>query len=198
MAIPESFEIKNKIFLSEDDLNGPIVKLKPNSEELFAIADSGSPMSFLNEKTAGRLQQNDKSALFKCILPDNLARNLACYNGGTKNPKGTLIITIESGAWKTQPAPFIIIDDQKANIIGRNILPQIGVKLIQEKHKQNVLSIREQEESVPVINQFSTTVYTYWQITNPMMKTQLNQDFMPIEQKDDVSRYTYRKESKGN
>ena len=87
MAIPESFEIKNTIFLSEDDLNGPIVKLKTNSEELFAIADSGSPMSFLNEKTARRLQQNNKSALFKCILPDNTARNLACYNGGTKNPK---------------------------------------------------------------------------------------------------------------
>ena len=49
MAIAESFDYKKNI-VSEDDLNGHIVKLKTNSEELFAIADSGSPMSFLNEK----------------------------------------------------------------------------------------------------------------------------------------------------
>ena len=118
MAIAESFEIKNTFFLSEDDLNGPIAKLKSNSAELFAIADSGSPITFLNEKTARCLQQNNKSALFKCNPPDNTARNLACYNGETKNPKGTLIITIESGGWKIQSAPFIIVDDQKAKIIG--------------------------------------------------------------------------------
>ena len=50
MAIAESFELKNTTTLSEDDLNGHIVKLETNTEELFAIADSGSPMSFLNEK----------------------------------------------------------------------------------------------------------------------------------------------------
>ena len=143
MVIAESFEIKNTIILSEEDLNGHIVKLKTNSGELFAIANSGSPMSFLNKKTARRIQQNDKSALFKCIPPDDTNRNLACYNGETINPKGRLIITIESGGWRFQSAPFIIVDDQKANIIGRNLLPQIGVKLIQEKRKQNVLSVQE-------------------------------------------------------
>ena len=110
MAMAESFEIKKKTnILSEDDLNGHIVKLKTNSEDLFAIADSGSPMSFLNEKTVRRLQQNDKSALLKCIPRDDLARNLACYNGETINPKGRLIITIESGGWKIRSAPFIIV-----------------------------------------------------------------------------------------
>ena len=44
MAITESFEIKNTRTLAEEDLNGHIVKLKTNSEHLFAIADSGSPM----------------------------------------------------------------------------------------------------------------------------------------------------------
>ena len=133
MAIAESFEIKSTNPLSEDDLNGHIVKLKTKSEELFAIADSGSPMSFLNEKTARRFQQNDKSALLKYIPPNDTARHLACYNGETINPKGRLIITIKSGGWKMQSAPFIIVDDQKAKVIGRDILPQIGVKLIQEK-----------------------------------------------------------------
>ena len=67
MAIAESFEVKNTRTLAEEDLSGHIVKLKTNSEQLFAIGNSGSPMSFLNEKTARRIQQHDKKSLFKTI-----------------------------------------------------------------------------------------------------------------------------------
>ena len=188
MAIAEPFEIKNTNNSSEDDSNGHIVKLKTNSEELFTIVDSGSPMSFLNGKTARRIQQNDKSALFKRIRPDDTARNLACYNGETINLKGRLITTIESGGWRIQSAPFIIVDEQKTNIIGRKILTQIGVKLIQEKQKQNVLSVREQEESDPEIKQWVKDNFTQLCICigkpkNHTMTTQFNQDFIPIQQK---------------
>ena len=154
MAIAESFEIKNTRTLAEDDLNGHIVKLKTNSELLFAIADSGSPMYFLNEKTARRLQQNNKEAMFETIPTGDTAQNLACYNGETIVPKGRMIIAIESGGWKFQSAPFIVVDDKKANIIGRNLLPQIGIKLIQEQQKQNVHALREQEESDPAIKKW--------------------------------------------
>ena len=131
MAIAESFEIKNTRTLAEDDLKGHIVKLKTSSELLFASADSGSPMSFLKEKTARRLQHNNKEATFKIIPTRDTTRNLACYNGETIVPKGKLIIAIESGGWKVQSAPFIVVDDKKANVIGRNLLPQIGIKLKQ-------------------------------------------------------------------
>ena len=60
MAISEAFEIKHAANLSEEDLNGHIIKLKTKTENLFAIADSGSPMSFLTKRTARRLQENDK------------------------------------------------------------------------------------------------------------------------------------------
>ena len=76
------------------------------------------------KKPHGASKQNNRSALFKCIPPDDTARSLACYHGETINPKGRLIITIESGGWNIQSAPFIIVDDHKANIRGRNILPQ--------------------------------------------------------------------------
>ena len=76
MAISESFEIKKTKKISEDNLNDHIVKLKTNTTELFAIADSGSPMSFLNEKTAQRIQQNDQTAVFKNIPPRS---QTSCY-----------------------------------------------------------------------------------------------------------------------
>ena len=87
---------------------------------MFAVADSGSPMSFLNEETARRIQQHDKKALFKTFPTGDTARNLACYNRETIVPKGRLNITIESGGWKIHSAQFIVVDDKKANIIGRN------------------------------------------------------------------------------
>ena len=155
-AISEAFEIKHATNLSEDDLNGHINKLKTKTENLFAIADSGSPMmSFINKKIARRLQEKDKTAIFKQIPSEDTARNLACYNGETIVPKRRLIVTIEPGGWKIRADSFIIVDNQKANIIGRNILPQIGIRLVQEKPKQgDVLNIREQEQSKPEIRQW--------------------------------------------
>ena len=144
--ISESFEIKNTKLISDDDLNGLIVNLKSNTTELFAIADSGSPISFLNEKTAQRLRQNDQTAVFKNIPPEDTARNLACYYGESIHPKGRLIVTIESGGWKVQTAPFFIVDNHKANIIGRNLIPHIGIKLIQDKQTQKVLTEQQDDE----------------------------------------------------
>ena len=82
------------------------------------------------------MKQNDLTTIFKQIPPEDTARNLACYNGETIVPKGRLIVTIESGGWKKRAAPFIIVDNQKANTIGGNILPQNGIRLVQEKPKQ--------------------------------------------------------------
>ena len=56
MAIAELFETKNPTTVAEEDLNGHIVKLKTNTEQLYAIIDSGSPMSFPDEKSARRIQ----------------------------------------------------------------------------------------------------------------------------------------------
>ena len=81
LATAEAFDIKRAAKVTDEDLNGHIVKLKTKTDNIFAIADSGSPMSFLNETAARRLQQNSKSTIFKNISMEDAARNLACYNG---------------------------------------------------------------------------------------------------------------------
>ena len=92
-----SILLKHAINLSEEDLNGHIIKLKTKTEDLLAIADSRSPMSFLNGKTAQQLQGNKKSVILKQIPPEDTARNLACYIVETIVAKGRLIVAIESG-----------------------------------------------------------------------------------------------------
>ena len=49
LAIAEAFEIKTSAKITDENLNGHIVKLKTNS--FLAIADSGSPLSFPSEAT---------------------------------------------------------------------------------------------------------------------------------------------------
>ena len=148
-----------------------------------------------NEKTARRIQQHDKKALFKNIPTGDTARNLACYNGETIVPKGRLIITIESWCWKIQSAPFIVVD-KKANIIGRKLLPQIGIKLIQEQNTEKVQAIRELEESDPTKKQWVKNKYIHFIVKwrriartcivkskNYTMKTQFIEKLVPIQQK---------------
>ena len=59
---------------------------------------------------------------------------------------------------------------------------------MQEKQKQNVLSVREQEESDPEIkqwvkNSFQQLCMHILKSKNHMTKTQFNHDFIPILQK---------------
>ena len=188
MAISESLEIKNTKTLSEDDINGNIVKLKTNTTELFAIAGSGSPMSFLNEKTVQRIQHNDQTAVFKNIPLEGTARNLACYNGESIHPKERLIITIESGGWKIQTTPFIIVDNHKANIIGRNLLARIGIELIQDNknaqgnHCATKRRVKPRNKSM-CQEQFSTIMRTHRKVKTPPNKTQFSKEFEPVQPK---------------
>ena len=49
IANSKAFEVQNSDEIT-DNLSGHIVKLKTNTETIFAIEDSGSPMSILNFK----------------------------------------------------------------------------------------------------------------------------------------------------
>ena len=80
MAISEEFEVENSASLLEDDLNGNIVKLKTKMEDKLAIADFGSSMSLLNEKTALRLQENDMSTKIKFFPSEDAARIVIMVN----------------------------------------------------------------------------------------------------------------------
>ena len=117
-----------------------------------------------------------------------MLHNLACYNGESIHPKGRLIVTIESGGWKVQTAPFIIVDNHKANIIGRNILPRIGIKLIHDKQTQKVLTVQRSDESNHETEQwvqdsFQQLCVRMGKSKHRVMKTQFNKDFEPVQQK---------------
>ena len=76
MSISEAFEIKKTLAnKNHEDLNG-LVKLNEDGSTL-AIADPGSLISFINEKTTQRLGNNGSSTRFEYIPTNDAARHLA-------------------------------------------------------------------------------------------------------------------------
>ena len=82
-----------------------------------------------------------------------------------------------------------MVDDQKANIFGRNLIPNIALKLIQEKpHQKQVLNITEEYTSNPDIKQwvkknFANLCVRIGKTKSHVMKIQFNPDVTPIQKK---------------
>ena len=64
---------------------------------------------------------------------DDKTNRMVCYNGYKILSLGRLIAPIESGGWTIRTTSFIVVDNRRANILGRILLPQIGVQLNQER-----------------------------------------------------------------
>ena len=75
-------------------LKRPRCKTENKKKQQFAIADSGSLMTFFNEKTAKSLQTR-----FKYLPPEDAARKLTCYNVKQIITKRRFFIAVESECW---------------------------------------------------------------------------------------------------
>ena len=119
--------------ITNTDLQGNLIRVRSETNNIVFIADTGSPTSFVNEQTANLLASTVKSAIKTKLEDDDGANRIVCYNGYKIPSLGRLIAPIESGGWTIQTASFIVVDDRRANILGRNLLPQIGIQLHQER-----------------------------------------------------------------
>ena len=81
LANNEVFEAKNAGSFGEEDLNGHLVKLIINGGAIKAKADSGSPMSYLNEHLAENFKQTLKCTIWKRTHNEDADHNLAFYDG---------------------------------------------------------------------------------------------------------------------
>ena len=146
--------------LTTDDLIGHLIRVKIGNNNITFIADTGSPTSLLNNKTAVTLQSTVSRARRIQINQDDEANRMVCYNGYKIPAFGRLIAPIESGGWTINTAPFVVVDDKRANILGRNLLPQLGIHLQQEKPTgKSINYITDSEQSDTVITNWVKSSY---------------------------------------
>ena len=65
------------------------------------------------------------------------------YNGYKIPSFGRVITPIESGGWTVNTISLIVVDDKRANIFGRNILPLKGIQLKQTPAGKSINAISE-------------------------------------------------------
>ena len=184
-----SFQEETADKLKADDLKGHLIRVKIGDNDIVFIADTGSPTSFVNNKTATTLQNTVTNTRRIQLNQDDEANRMVCYNGYKISTFDRLITPIESGGWTINTAPFIVVDDKRANIWGRNLLPQLGIHLHQEKPTgKSINYIVDTDQSDPVMTNWVKSTYPglctrIGRSKNHIVHTKFLNDFKALQQK---------------
>ena len=184
------FEPRRAEVITNTDLQGHLIRVRSETNNIVFIADTGSPTSFVNEKTANLLASTVKSAVKTKLGEDDEANRMVCYNGYKIPSLGRLIAPMESGGWTIQTASFIVVDDRRANIMGRNLLPQIGIELHQErkligksKLHVNIIDSSDTQIAAWVRNTYPGLCTRIGRSKNHMVHTQFLKEFKALQQR---------------
>ena len=93
------FESKTVNQIDETDLKGHLVRVSCGSNALVFIADTGSPTSFINQRTANLIVSTANSARRVQTTENDEANRMVCYNGYKMPLFGRFVAHIESGGW---------------------------------------------------------------------------------------------------
>ena len=128
------FEPRRAEIITNTNLQGHLILVHSETNNKYRVYRRHRfPTFFVNEKAANLLASTVRSA-FKTKLGDDDEVNwMVCYNGYKIPSLGRWSAPMESGGWTIQTALFIVVDYRRANIMGRNLLPQIGIQLHQER-----------------------------------------------------------------
>ena len=121
------FESKTVGQKDETDLKRHLVRVRCGSNDLVFIADTGSPTSLIYQRTANLIVSTVNSLGRVQTTENDEANRIVCYNGYNISSFGRFVAPIESGGWTLDTTSLIVVDDKRANNLGRNILPQIGI-----------------------------------------------------------------------
>ena len=115
--------------MEETDLKGHLLRIRCGSNNRVFIADTGFPASFINQKTANVITTTVNSTKRIETNENDEANRMVCYNGYKIPSFGQIVAPIESAGLTVNTTSLIVVDDKRANLLGRNILPLIGVQL---------------------------------------------------------------------
>ena len=129
--------------------------------------DSGSTLSIF---TIGELRRTLGASGIKLDALSNEDNSFRDYgNNGWSEPwmVGTMAVTLESNVWKIS-ARIKVIGGNRPSIIGRDLMPQLGLQLAQQAPGDQIMSIDEEdkETSRQEVEQDSWQTYFSKQFSN--------------------------------
>ena len=178
------FESRTVNQIDEIDLKGHLVRVRCGPNNLVFTADTGSPTSFINQRTANLIVSTVKSARRVKTTETDEASRMVCYNGYKIPSFGRVV------GWTLDPR-LIVVDDKRASILGRNILPQIGIQLQQKPAIDKVNQLmRYRKTQIAQIKKTNWVKTTYpgfctrvGRARNHMVHTTFLNEFKALQQK---------------
>ena len=97
------------------------VLLRSYGKSFYATVDTGSPVSFLNKRTADVLLQQNPTSRF--ISAHNINDNISYvdYNKNSIKFFGSLTIPVSSGGWKNDNATFLVSENKTSCLLGLDL-----------------------------------------------------------------------------
>ena len=127
-------------------------QLRSGNSFFYAMVDTGSPVSFLNKKTAEILMRRLPNVKFKDVGRYPLSVTYVDYNKKPIKLFGSLEIPITSKGWKINNACFLISKNRKRNLLKLNLHEQLGIETVQRKPAE--VSLAEEEQELDPTSQF--------------------------------------------
>ena len=104
------------------------IQLRSGNSFFYSTVDTGSPVSFLNKKTADILMKRIPNVKFKDIARHPLDVTYVAYNKKPIQLFGSLEIPITSKGWKIENACFLVSKNRTRNLLGLNLHEKLELK----------------------------------------------------------------------
>ena len=177
--------------VTELKVAGAQLPIKVNGKPTRVWIDSGSPISIF---TIGELRKTLGTSGVKL---DNLTEEDNAFRDYRNNPLqmiGTMVVTIQSNGWKIH-ARIKVIGGNRPSIIGRDLMPQLGLHLVQQSPGKQIMFIEEgnQDALEPegeldswqtcFSKQFSNLFSRVGKIRNYKVQAEFFENLTPVQQK---------------
>ena len=172
---------------------GARLPIKVNGKQTNVWIDSGSPISIF---TIGELKRTLGTAGVNVKAPAPEDDELRGYGNNPLRLLGTMDISLETNGWVTN-ANIRVIGGSRPSIIGRDLMPNLGLQIVQRAPEEKVMSVQgeppgaeatEEEDSLDTYQiyfskQFNNLFNRVGKIKNYKVHADFFETLTPIQQK---------------
>ena len=117
---------------------GARLPIKLNGKQTNVWIDNGSPISIF---TIGEFKRTLGTAGFNVKAPAPEDDEFRDYGNNPLRLLGTMDVSLETNRWVTS-ANIRVIGGSRPSIIGRDLMPSMGLQIVQKAPEENVMSVQ--------------------------------------------------------
>ena len=161
------------------------IKTKTNNQQIYWLADTGSPRSFMNIDTAQRLLANGKTTIKQ---PNKSIGEFRYFNNKKINISGIIQVDITSGSSTATNCTILLVNNNTINIMGRDIMEQLGLLLTmttKNKGENNLFNITNTHQRITkwIFNKYPHLCTRLRRSKNHVAKSTFKKEFHPTQHK---------------